>query len=246
MVRGRRTPTKEEDSASIDIFCDESTAPNIKSVRPNCSRRSSPVVMEMAPDSPLERRSKRIERTKQRVVEAKSRDRLSEYSNSPGSPTKAKRHNSTSSVPRDQSRSPVVHVVETKKTQKYRTKSNEQRSGDSPTSLDAELKSSMAHAKHKNFPRTNSITDRDDQEADASILPKVSVVPIKKEENQSKRVSWHSGVRRPCHDESSAEGTYDDMTVDTEWSTRTGRCFEDGNFSGEIFDELLDCGYFCK
>ena len=82
MVKGRRTSTREADNASIDIFCDESTQPNIKSVRPNSSRRTnSPVVMEgKAPESPVKQRSKRIERTKQRVVEAKSRDRTSERS----------------------------------------------------------------------------------------------------------------------------------------------------------------------
>ena len=75
----------------------------------------------------------------------------------------------------------------------------------------------MAQAKHKDHSRTNYTIDPDDTDADASILPQVSIVPVtahkKKEEAQSKKVSWHSGVRS---DDSSADGTYDDMTVDTE------------------------------
>lgn len=119
--KGRRTPTKELDNRSnpgIDIFCDESIAPQVKSVRTNNSRRNEQVA---APGSPSKRRSQRIERNRQRVIvenastnKPKSRDRLPEYSNIPGASFIKTTRSPQTTPSRDQSRSPVIHVVETK------------------------------------------------------------------------------------------------------------------------------------
>lgn len=236
--KGRRTPTKELDNRSnpgIDIFCDESIAPQVKSVRTNNSRRNEQVA---APGSPSKRRSQRIERNRQRVIvenastnKPKSRDRLPEYSNIPGASFIKTTRSPQTTPSRDQSRSPVIHVVETKSlsprpaksrhstTKRAHERRKSQREG-SPTSV-------MEKALDRGRRQQKFITRPEDEQYDNasnSILangpPASAVLTAAQEkskesaENETKRVSWHRGVK-PCDDESSNDGTYDDMTVDT-------------------------------
>lgn len=198
--KGRRTPTQEGrmtpteyEVASLDIFCDESTAGGVskgraavKSVRPNSgsSRSRRKIVADIDTGlntsvSSSESRAKRIERSRQRVVEStrsKSPDRLYDYS---GSPQKSTRRRE-----RSQSRSPVagqvsVVPVHPKKRPKSRTTTStstfsqekkypeDEKRVVSPTSKDPT--SSLSRNKYTRRRRSKS-TDLDAEEAPLNPL----------------------------------------------------------------------------
>jgi len=249
--KGRRTPEHESGretptSHSVDIFCDEEStaqmARPVKSVRPKQSRRF--VVSDLIVPAGEKNRSKRFERSRQRLEDSKKHQNR-EYSNAPGEPTNSRRRRDRSPP---KSRSPVAGQVQVIH---KRSKNIDQSGVASPTStclgciLDKTIACSPNRKKHKgveehievpeipvrpdsrasHFADDEEDDEEDDEDEDMNtIISSVAVIPVAgaseedAQDDDKKKVTWHGDVKS-CGEDTEYEDDYtifsDDSTVST-------------------------------